>query len=87
MLGEAALAKLKLAVWTTRQAGRASEHDAVVALEVARVLCGGTANRAMRVSEQYLRDLEREGFLRLVSTPKTRERIAHTLKTGKPLRN
>ena len=39
------------------------------------------------VSEQYLLDLEREAFLSLLAEPKTRERIQHTLKTGKPLRN
>ena len=39
------------------------------------------------VSEQHLLDLEREAFLSLLAEPKTRERIQHTLKTGKPLRN
>jgi 3-hydroxyacyl-CoA dehydrogenase len=34
-----------------------------------------------------LLDLEREAFLKLVSMRKTQERIAHMLKTGKPLRN
>ena len=37
-----------------------------------------------RVSEQYLLDLEREAFLKLCGERKTLERIAHTLKTGKP---
>ncbi len=39
------------------------------------------------VSEQYLLDLEREAFLSLCGNPKTQERMQHTLKTGKPLRN
>jgi 3-hydroxyacyl-CoA dehydrogenase len=39
------------------------------------------------VSEQRLLDLEREAFLSLVAERKTQERIQHTLKTGKPLRN
>ena len=39
------------------------------------------------VSEQYLLDLEREAFLSLCGNPKTQERMAHMLKTGKPLRN
>jgi 3-hydroxyacyl-CoA dehydrogenase len=39
------------------------------------------------VSEQDILDLEREAFLKLLGTRKTQERIAHTLKTGKPLRN
>jgi 3-hydroxyacyl-CoA dehydrogenase len=39
------------------------------------------------VSEQYLLDLEREAFLSLCGERKTLERIAFTLKAGKPLRN
>ena len=39
------------------------------------------------VSEQHLLDLEREAFMSLVAERKTQERIQHTLKTGKPLRN
>jgi len=38
------------------------------------------------VSEQYLLDLEREAFLSLIGTRKTQDRIAHMLKTGKPLK-
>ena len=43
--------------------------------------------RGTLVSEQYLLDLEREAFLSLCGEKKTQERIAFTLKTGKPLRN
>jgi len=39
------------------------------------------------VSEQYLLDLEREAFLSLCGNPMTQQRMAHMLKTGKPLRN
>jgi 3-hydroxyacyl-CoA dehydrogenase len=39
------------------------------------------------ISEQALLDLEREGFLSLCGERKTLERMAHTLKTGKTLRN
>jgi 3-hydroxyacyl-CoA dehydrogenase len=39
------------------------------------------------VSEEYILDLEREAFLSLCGEPKTQERIAFTLKTGKPLQN
>jgi len=39
------------------------------------------------VSEQYLLDLERHYFIELIQMPKTLQRIEHTLKTGKPLRN
>ena len=39
------------------------------------------------LSEQYVLDLEREAFVSLCGERKTQERIAHTLKSGKPLRN
>ena len=38
-------------------------------------------------ANRYLLDLEREAFVSLCGERKTQERIAHTLKTGKPLRN
>ena len=54
---------------------------------MAYVLCGGKITPGTLVSEQYLLDLEREAFLSLCGEKKTQERIAFTLKTGKPLRN
>jgi 3-hydroxyacyl-CoA dehydrogenase len=64
-----------------------SAHDAKIANHVARVLTGGDVTAGALVSEQYLLDLEREGFLSLCGEAKTVERIGFTLKTGKPLRN
>jgi 3-hydroxyacyl-CoA dehydrogenase len=81
------LATLKLAVWTMREGGFISEHDAKVANWAAYVLCGGKVTPGTLVSEQYLLDLEREAFLSLCGEKKTQERIGFTLKTGKPLRN
>ena len=85
--GENALATLKLAVWTMREGQYISDHDAKVAKWVAWILCGGKVTPGTLVSEQYLLDLEREAFLSLCGEKKTQERIAFTLKTGKPLRN
>ena len=85
--GENARATLKLAVWTMRQGEFISDHDSKVANWVAYVLCGGKVTPGTLVSEQYLLDLEREAFLNLCGEKKTQERIAFTLKTGKPLRN
>jgi len=51
------------------------------------VICGGNISRPQRVTEQYLLDIEREAFVSLCGTKATQERIAHMLKTGKPLRN
>ncbi|OLD25399.1 MAG: 3-hydroxyacyl-CoA dehydrogenase [Acidobacteria bacterium 13_1_40CM_3_55_6] len=86
-LGNPALATLKLGVHLMKRAGYISDHDALIGEKLARILTGGDLNHATRVSEQYLLDLEREAFLSLIGTRKTQERIAHMLKTGKPLRN
>jgi 3-hydroxyacyl-CoA dehydrogenase len=85
--GENLLATLKLAVYTMREGEFISDHDVKVANKAAYVLCGGNITPGTPVSEQYLLDLEREAFLSLCGEKKTQERIAFTLKTGKPLRN
>ncbi|HWZ12862.1 MAG TPA: 3-hydroxyacyl-CoA dehydrogenase/enoyl-CoA hydratase family protein [Acidobacteriaceae bacterium] len=85
--GESVLATLKLGVYLMREGEFISDHDQKVANWVANVLCGGKVAAGTPVSEQYLLDLEREAFLSLCGEKKTQERIAFTLKTGKPLRN
>jgi 3-hydroxyacyl-CoA dehydrogenase len=85
--GESVYAALKLGVHLAWRAGRITDHDAVVGRELARVLAGGALPHRTTVSEDYLLDLERESFLRLCGERKTLERMQHTLKTGKPLRN
>ena len=66
--------------------GALTSYDRVVGRALARVLCGGDGP-PRRVEEQRLLDLERESFLHLCGQGQTRERIAHMLQTGKPLRN
>jgi 3-hydroxyacyl-CoA dehydrogenase len=85
-LGRPALATFKAGIHNALRGGRISDHDALVATRVAAILCGGDREPGT-VSEQHLLDLEREAFLSLLGTPKTRERIQHMLKHGKPLRN
>jgi 3-hydroxyacyl-CoA dehydrogenase len=85
--GENILATLELGIYTMRQGEFISEHDAKVARKIAYVLCGGRVTPGSPMTEQYLLDLEREAFLSLCGERKTQERIAFTLKTGKPLRN
>ena len=85
--GESVLATFKLGVRMMREAEYISDHDVKVANKVAHVLCGGKVTPGTPVSEQYLLNLEREAFLSLAGEKKTQERIAYTLKTGKPLRN
>jgi 3-hydroxyacyl-CoA dehydrogenase len=64
-----------------------SEHDMEGSLRIATVLCGGEVDRGSLVDEEWLLKLEREHFVALAQMPKTQERIAYTLKNGKPLRN
>ncbi len=85
--GESLRASLDLGVHLAWRAGRISDHDAVVGRKLAWVLSGGGMPHAGTLSEQQLLDLEREAFLSLCGERRTQERIAYTLKTGKPLRN
>jgi 3-hydroxyacyl-CoA dehydrogenase len=86
LLGSEALGNLRYAAFDLREARRITDHDARIAEELALVLSGGEGP-PREVGERELLDLERTAFLRLLGTRPTRERIAHTLKTGKPLRN
>ncbi len=86
-IGEAGLSLFKVMLQQMRAAGQISEHDQKIGAKLAYILCGGDLTSLHFVSEQYIMDLEREVFLSLCGEPKTMERIKHTLKTGKPLRN
>jgi 3-hydroxyacyl-CoA dehydrogenase len=87
VLGEQFLAAAKVAIHMMVRGGYASEYDAHVGRKLANILAGGALTAPQMVSEQYVLDLEREAFVSLCGEKKTQERIAHTLKTGKPLRN
>jgi 3-hydroxyacyl-CoA dehydrogenase len=85
--GEGLLAALKLGVHLAWRAGRISDHDKKVGEKLAWVLAGGNVPHQTTLTEQQVLDLEREAFLSLCGERKTLERIGHTLKTGKQLRN
>ncbi len=85
--GEAGIAELKILLSQYSGGGFISEYDEFLAGRMAHVLCGGKIDAENTVSEQYLLDLECEVFLELLGQQKTLDRIEHTLKTGKPLRN
>ena len=87
VLGEAFLAPAKLAIHMLQRGGYATEYDGHVGRKLANILAGGALSSSQTVSEQYVLDLEREAFVSLCGEKKTQERMAHTLKTGKPLRN
>ncbi len=67
--------------------GKASEHDVVVASQLAYVLTGGDCSPLDELTEQDILDLEREASSSLCGMEKTQERMAALLTTGKPLRN
>jgi 3-hydroxyacyl-CoA dehydrogenase len=85
--GENILAALKMGVHLMRQGDYITEYEVKLAGKIAEVLCGGNVTAGTPVSEQYILDLEREGFKSLCGEKKTQERIQFTLKTGKTLRN
>ena len=85
--GDTVAAPLKLGVHLAWRAGRISDHDALIGRKLAHIIAGGSLPNPSTVTEQHLLDLEREAFLSLVAERKTQERMQHTLKTGKPLRN
>ncbi len=87
VMGRDVMGVFKYALYNMHKAGFVTDHDVVVATKVAEVLSGGNVLPETEVSEQYLLDLEREAFVSLCGTKGTQARMAHMLKTGKPLRN
>ncbi len=87
VLGQQALGMFMVGTDSLEKGRYASEHDKKIANKLGYIMAGGDLSEPTEVSEQYLLDLEREAILSLLSERKTLERIEHTLKTGKPLRN
>jgi 3-hydroxyacyl-CoA dehydrogenase len=85
--GESGIAAMRASLYNMREGRYISEYDEHIGGQLARIICGGDVPAGTRVSEQYLLDLEREVFLKLVSQKKSQERMAFMLKEGKPLRN
>ncbi len=83
--GDTALDALQASLAERCAAGKISEHDQHIGRLLAGVLCGGGGRETS--TEQELLELEREAFLDLCHTPATLERMAHMLKSGKPLKN
>ncbi len=87
VLGRRGVAAAEALTFNELAAGRMTEYDRHVVLALARVLAGGDVAEGTEVGEEYLLDLERETFLRLLGEAKTQDRIRHLLTTGRPLRN
>jgi 3-hydroxyacyl-CoA dehydrogenase len=87
VLGSAGCAQMEHAAYMVHQGRFISDYDRYLANRLAYVMAGGDLSAPTLVHENYLLGLEREVFIPLLSQPKTQERIAHLLKTKKPLRN
>jgi len=85
--GDVGIATFKMLLVNMLEGRFVSPHDYEIATRIATVICGGEVDRGSLVDEEWLLRLEREHFVALAQMPKTQERIAHMLKTGKPLRN
>ena len=85
--GKTGIATLEMMLVNMRDGGFISAYDFEIGLKVARVLCGGEVDAGSLVDERWLLELERAEFMALLRNEKTQARIAHTLATGKPLRN
>jgi 3-hydroxyacyl-CoA dehydrogenase len=64
-----------------------SEYDAFLARRIAYVISGGDVRGNAEVDEEVILKLERDAFIDFWKEEKTRARVEHMLKTGKPLRN
>jgi 3-hydroxyacyl-CoA dehydrogenase len=85
--GRDMLAALRSALYQMREGEYISGHDRLIGEKLGWILTGGDISAPEWVDEQYILDLERAAFVELIQTGKTMERVLHTLKTGKPLRN
>jgi 3-hydroxyacyl-CoA dehydrogenase len=63
-----------------------NECDFAVGSRIGEVVTGGDVESGTEVDEQWILELERRHFLELLKNPQTRERIAHSLAGGRPLR-
>ena len=85
--GDVGIATFKMLLVNMLEGRFVSEYDYEIATRIATVLCGGEVDRGSLVDEDWLLKLERKHFVELAQQEKTQARIAHMLKTGKPLRN
>ncbi|MBL8490207.1 MAG: enoyl-CoA hydratase/isomerase family protein, partial [Rhodocyclaceae bacterium] len=85
--GRYAIGTIMMQLVNMRDGGFISAHDFKLGQMIATVVAGGDVDAGSLVSEQWLLDLERKGFMELLNHPKTQERIMGMMQTGKPVRN
>jgi 3-hydroxyacyl-CoA dehydrogenase len=67
--------------------GQISDHDLLIAKNIATTMCGGEVEKGSVVSEDWVLRIEQEHFKELATSQKTADRIQYMLENGKPLRN
>ena len=85
--GDVGIATFRMLLENMLEGRFISEYDYEIARRIATVMSGGEVDRNAIVDEDWLLRLERQHFVELAQQEKTQARIAHMLKTGKPLRN
>ena len=85
--GEQVREKMKKILEDLYDSKKILDHGMEVGKELAYVLSGGETDLNKEISEDQMYKLELDSFMKLIETEKTQSRIAHTLKTGKPLVN
>ncbi|MBV8209169.1 MAG: 3-hydroxyacyl-CoA dehydrogenase/enoyl-CoA hydratase family protein [Burkholderiaceae bacterium] len=85
--GRSGAATIRSQLVNMKEGGFISEHDFLIAGSIADVMTGGEVDAGTLVDEQWLLDLERKHFVKLVAHPKSQERMMGMMQTGKPVRN
>ena len=85
--GKNVKANMQMLAANMRAGNFISEHDYQLAVAIATVLTGGDLDPGTIIDDAWLLRLERQTFADFATQPLTQDRIAHMLKTGKPLRN
>ena len=87
VLGQAAQGMIEAEIFNMLQGKFITEYDAFLASRIAFVISGGEVRDNSEIEEDVILKLEREAFVDFWKEAKTRARVEHMLKTGKPLRN
>jgi len=87
VLGRGGMSALYSGINEFRLGGHMTDYDVEITRKIAYVICGGDLTGTQKVSESYLLDIEREGFMSLLGNQKTLDRIQYLLMNNKPLRN
>ncbi len=85
--GRSGIATIAAQLLNMREGGFISAHDEHLGRTIAEIMCGGDIEPGSVVDEAWLMALERRAFVRLLTHPKTQERVMGMVQTGKPVRN